>query len=206
MSGSERNVCDLFSHKDDSAFSQYENNDRHFRELANEIYNNPLTTENMQYLKGRNISYCFKDIKNDLDKGKNQVHTRALHGEENAFLQIVKYGGQGIKGGKLFTTSSPCELCAKKAYQLGISEIFFIDPYPGISESHILNSGTNIPRLTMFSGAIGRAYHQLYEPIMPIKDEINLILGIKTRDYYRELEEENKKLSTEIAKLKNQLQ
>ena len=196
-----RNVYDLISHKDDKAFSHYENNDLEFRKLTKEIYDDENTKSKLTHLNGRNVSYCFKDIKNDLDKGQNQVHTRALHGEENAFLQIVKYGGQGIKGGKLFTTSSPCELCAKKAYQIGIDEIFFIDPYPGISESHILNSGINIPKLTMFSGAIGRAYHQIYEPIMPVKDEINSILKIESKDYYRELKEENRKLREEIDQL-----
>lgn len=201
-----RNVYDLLSHKDDSAFSHFENNDLKFRELTRKIYDADATKDKLKSLKGRNVSYCFKDIKNDLDKGKNQVHTRALHGEENAFLQIVKYGGQGIKGGKLFTTSSPCELCAKKAYQLGIDEIFFIDPYPGISESHILNSGIKIPKLTMFSGAIGRAYHQIYEPIMPVKDEICSILNIESKNYYKLLKEENKKLKEEIEVLKRDKQ
>ena len=28
-------------------------------------------------------------------------------------LQIAKYGGAKIQGGKLFTTASPCELCSK---------------------------------------------------------------------------------------------
>jgi len=201
-----RNVYDLISHKDDKAFSHYENNNIKFRTLTREIYDNNNTKERLSCLNGRNVSYCFKDLKNDLDKGENQVHTRALHGEENAFLQIVKYGGQGIKGGKLFTTSSPCELCAKKAYQLGIDEIFFIDPYPGIAESHILNSGVNVPQLTMFSGAIGRAYHQLYEPIMSEKDEINSILKIKRSNYYQNLKEENDKLKKEIELLKNKIQ
>lgn len=68
--------------------------------------------------------YCFKSIYNGMKKDKNQVHTRALHAEENAFLQIAKYGGAKIEGGKLFTTASPCELCSKKAYQLGIKEIY----------------------------------------------------------------------------------
>jgi hypothetical protein len=123
----------------------------------------------------------FKDIRNGLTKKGNQVHTRALHGEENAFLQIVKYGGQAINGGYLFTTSSPCELCAKKAYQLGIIKIFFIDPYPGISKKHILLSGNNTPELQLFQGAIGRAYHQLYEPIMSYKDELKL-MGIEPKN------------------------
>lgn len=63
---------------------------------------------------GRNVSYCFKSEFNKMTGKSNQVHTRSLHAEENAFLQITKYGGRGIKDGSLFTTASPCELCAKK--------------------------------------------------------------------------------------------
>ena len=91
-------------------------------------------------------------------------------------MQIIKYGGSGIEGGLLFTTASPCELCAKKAYQLGIKEIYYIDPYPGIAENHILKGGLNNPELVLFSGAIGRAYHRLYSPIVPYKDELDIFI------------------------------
>jgi dCMP deaminase len=128
---------------------------------------------NKTIFNGKNVSYCFKDVFNKQKGEKNQVHTRSLHAEENAFLQITKYGGQSIQGGKLFTTASPCELCAKKAYQLGIKEIYYIDLYPGISKEHILECGKNRPEMTLFEGAIGRAYVQLYQPIIPYKDEIN---------------------------------
>lgn len=200
-----RNVYDLLSHKDDSSFSQFENNDSEFRTLVRTIYQSKTSNGNLPHLKGRNVAYCFKDIKNELDHEKNQVHTRSLHAEENAFLQIVKYGGQAIKGGKLFTTSSPCELCAKKSYQLGILEIFYIDPYPGISADHILNVGQKTPKLLMFSGAIGRAYHQLYEPIIPPKDELKLILKFDAKDFCKLLQEENEKLKTENNELKIKL-
>lgn len=200
-----RNVYDLISHKDDQAFSKFENNNKEFRDLAKDLYDNDKIKNCRTYLKGRNVSYCFKDLKNQIDEEKNQVHTRALHAEENAFLQIVKYGGQGIKGGKLFTTSSPCELCAKKAYQLGIREVYYLDPYPGISEDHIFESGINRPKLTMFSGAIGRAYHQLYEPIMAPKDELKMMLDIKTKDHCKELELENWTLREKIAELEDKI-
>ena len=133
---------------------------------------------NDKLFAGRNISYCFREIFNKKTGEKNQVHTRALHAEENAFLQITKYGGQSIKGGKLFSTASPCELCAKKAYQLGIKEIHYIDLYPGISKEHIIDSGKKDKRPTMkfFEGAVGRAYIQLYQPIIPYKDEIDEIV------------------------------
>ena len=117
------------------------------------------------------MSYCFKDVYNGLKGEKNQVYTRALHAEENAFLQISKYGGTEVKGGCLFTTASPCELCAKKAYQLGIEKIYYIDPYPGISQSHILTFGsTGNPEMKLFYGAIGQSYLDFYQPRISIKD------------------------------------
>lgn len=118
----------------------------------------------------------LKTFKHIVDKEKNQVHTRSLHAEENAFLRISKTGGTGVEGGFLFTSASPCELCSKKAYQLGMKKIFYIDLYPGISQKHILECGSYPPMLELFTGAIGRAYHQLYEPILPYKDELKVRL------------------------------
>ncbi len=132
-------------------------------------------------LEGRNCSFCFKTCHNVFEGKSNQVHTRSLHAEENAMLQITKYGGQGIKDGSLYTTASPCELCSKKAFQLGIKTIYFIDPYPGIATSHILKSGIkkeNNPTLLMFRGAVGRGFHKLYEPFMAYKDELNIRANI----------------------------
>ncbi|TOQ33917.1 deoxycytidylate deaminase, partial [Vibrio parahaemolyticus] len=128
--------------------------------------------------KGYNHSYCFKSEYNAIKRDKNQVHTRSLHAEENAFLQISKDGGSGVNRGFLFTTASPCELCAKKAYQLGMTKIFYIDPYPGISMDHILRSGAEKqrPEMVLFNGAIGRAFHNLYTPIAPYKDELSALI------------------------------
>ncbi|TOB14878.1 dCMP deaminase, partial [Vibrio parahaemolyticus] len=90
-----------------------------------------------------------------------------------------KDGGSGVEGGFLFTTASPCELCAKKAYQLGMTKIFYIDPYPGISFDHILTSGLKHkqPEMVLFNGAIGRAFHNLYTPIAAYKDELNALMA-----------------------------
>lgn len=107
------------------------------------------------------------------------MHTRSLHAEENAMLQISKYGGQPLKGGNLFTTASPCELCSKKAYQLGIKNIFYIDPYPGISKAQILKGGNKNPKLYMFQGAVGRGFFKLFEPYLSIKDETKVRFDLK---------------------------
>lgn len=168
-----RSLDGLIEEFDPVTYSNYERNNQSFRVKANEqlIKIKEINSKNAIF-DGHNLSYCFKDIHNSLDNKGNQVHTRALHAEENAFLQLTKYGSSGIEGGKLYTTASPCELCAKKAYQLGMSEIIFIDPYPGIAQEHIINIGDNAPKLVQFRGAIGKAYHRLYEQIIPIKDEL----------------------------------
>lgn len=167
-----RNRDDLLGGNDSFAYSEFERVDEkylgHFRKSTGRFQGIELN--------GRNNSFCFKSEYNSFTGEKNQVHTRSLHAEENAFLQVSKYGLAAIEGGVLFTTASPCELCAKKAYQLGITDIVYIDPYPGIALTHILNGGTKNPRLTLFSGAIGRAFHRLYSPIVAYKDELNALI------------------------------
>lgn len=164
-----RNRFDLENGHDTNAYSEFER--------TNEKYIKHFKAESIKFKEiensSRNISFCFKSEYNSFTKIKNQVHTRSLHAEENAFLQLSKYGGRGIYNGFLFTTASPCELCSKKAYQLGIKKIFYIDPYPGIAISHILHGGSNNPELILFSGAIGRAFHSLYMPVTPYKDELS---------------------------------
>ena len=132
-------------------------------------------------LAGKNCSFCFKSVHNHYEGEANQVHTRSLHAEENAMLQITKLGGVGAEGGYLFTTASPCELCSKKAYQLGITKIFYIDPYPGIAVDQILKGGSKQPVLIPFSGAIGNAYDWLYDSFMSYKDELTMTLDLKPK-------------------------
>lgn len=173
-----RGVNGYCANKDCESYSDFELCDADFDDSMQKIKRSISSTD----LRGRIFSYCFKDVYNGYKGTTNQVLTRSLHAEENAFLQISKYGGTGIKGGFLFTTASPCELCAKKAYQLGITNIYYIDPYPGISMSHILSFGkSNNPAMNLFYGAIGNAYVSLYEPRMAYKDELELISGIKVK-------------------------
>lgn len=188
-----RDMCDLCNQEDVDAFSNFEKHDVGFRNYIETLAGRYIP--NRKKLEGLPLSYCFKDIYTTVsDQRKNQVHTRSLHAEENAFLQLAKYGTTGIKGGKLFTTASCCELCAKKAYQLGIKEIYYIDTYPGISKQHILECGENQPKMILFSGAVGRAYINLYNPFVPQKDEIESLTGVKVK------EREEKKLQTDTQK------
>jgi deoxycytidylate deaminase len=171
-----RDVGALLSGRDTESFSDYEQENPRLREHLKDKFEGSAA---LRQESGLRCPYCFKDAYNTVTKEKNQVHTRSLHAEENAFLQLAKRGGPGIDGGVLYTTASPCELCSKKAYQLGIKEIVYVDPYPGISASHILASGSANarPALRLFGGAVGHAYHRLYESILPIKDEFGARLG-----------------------------
>ncbi|SJN52860.1 hypothetical protein VR7878_00077 [Vibrio ruber DSM 16370] len=196
-----RRVEDLINNEDEPAFSYFEKTNSDFIERFKSVY--AFKPENSIEFNGKPVTFCFKDIKNSIDGEKNQVHTRALHAEENAFLQISKYGGMSVKGGKLYSTASPCELCAKKAYQLRINTIIYIDPYPGISNDHILNCGNNIPNLQLFSGAIGRAYQQLFEPIIPYKDEMEIGLNLNIPNQKKMLTKENEELAKENEELKD---
>lgn len=127
-------------------------------------------------LQGKMPAYCFKDLYNSITGVKNQVHPRSLHAEETAFLNL---GQHSAKGGNLFTTSSPCELCAKKAMYMGIKKVYYIEPYAGLSFNHVLSIGPREarPEMLLFTGAVGRAYTQLYTPLMPQKDELTFWMG-----------------------------
>lgn len=169
-----RNAENFLINKDEGSFSTFELEDREFGEHMKK-YSEKINCES---LDGRLCSYCFKDEYAEITGDKNQVHTRSLHAEENAFLQIVKYGGEGIKGGKLFTSASSCVLCSKKAFQLGIKDIYYIDPYPDIATTHILSFGkdkSKCPQCHLFYGAIGRAYTCLFTQRIPIKDELGCL-------------------------------
>lgn len=185
-----RDVHDFCLYRSPKMHSKYEIENKDFLKAMNAVDNElskaTIGTDRDTFCE-MCTPYCFKDVYQGITGEKNQVHTRALHAEENAFLQITKYGGTKVQGGYLFTTASPCELCSKKAYQLGISKIFYIDPYPGISKEHILTFGeTDNPEMVLFQGAIGETYVELYRPRLPIKDEAEMRTGVKIKKIAKE--------------------
>lgn len=175
-----RNLCELYHHWDDTAYSEYESDDddKFLEGIRKQVTcfwdtpDSPLTP------KGKLPYYCFKDYQNDIENERNQVHTRALHGEETAFLNLGA-NRERAANGILFTTSSPCELCAKKAKYLGISKIYYVETYSGVSQKHVLNIGKQRPDLILFTGAVGTAYTKLFTPLLPRKDENEMWLGSK---------------------------
>jgi len=163
------------------SYSAYEKSKNFKTKIQN--FSNTLDLHTLNK-KGLNDSFCFKTIytTNNEKEKNNQVHTRSLHAEENAFLQLAKYGsGESIIGGTLYSTASPCELCSKKSYQLGIKRIVYIDPYPGIAREQILNSGLYPPKIDLFNGVIGDSYYKLYTQMIPFKDELKCFNNSKEK-------------------------
>jgi len=97
-------------------------------------------------------------------KPKQVEYCRAVHAEENAFLQSVKIGGMGVSGGTLYTTFFPCELCAKMIYQSGIKKVVFVEPYPNsVSEEVFLKDGIQKVELKPFEGVKAHSFYKLFK-------------------------------------------
>lgn len=167
-----RSTTSLLDRLDECAYSEFEKNDNNFVEHMRGV------KESLSSIHEHGLLdvYCFKSEYNKAVGEKNQVHTRALHAEENTILQCAKHGKNKIENGFLFTSASPCVLCAKKICQMGIREVFYMDPYPDISEKHVFAYGDNKVKMTLFTGAIGLAFQKLYTPLIPLKDEVAAIL------------------------------
>jgi deoxycytidylate deaminase len=218
-----RNFGNYFDTHFERAYSYYEHNDDEFRKFIVETLGNNIDGkdkekfeelrrlnkfrqmyklfENSQRknLNGLPCSYCFKNVYKSMKGGENQVHTRAQHGEEKALEGCNK---SRTIGGTLYSTSSCCELCAKKALSYNIARIVYIEPYSGLTNDHILGHmvdeglGQKIKRVDkdgnevirreqirveLFTGATQGAYSKLYSPLFPLKDELRL-RGIKIED------------------------
>jgi len=187
-----RTLNELLSCNDEIMFSEYERSEKFIKFVENNYkIKNPdmpfcfkdiqnkkeLEKQKTEIIKDKDLDFTKKDINKILNKikCKNPTRERALHAEENAFLQIAKIGGISVRNGTLYTTDSPCQLCSKKSMQLKIKRIVYIDAYPDISTTHTLKSGPKEeqPKFEIFKGASRKAYFKLYTPIIGKKEEIN---------------------------------
>ena len=163
----------------DCCYSLFEKGNNPKNRYDNDGFTDKVKKDYRDVIKGKMVNglplpYCFKDLHNRYKGEKNQVFTRSLHAEENAMLQMVKYGGEPLMNGIIYVTASPCELCSKKLYQIGVRKIVYIDPYPGIARDQIIHAGFKRPALKMFEGAYGSTYFKLYQPFMSYKDELDI--------------------------------
>jgi dCMP deaminase len=61
--------------------------------------------------------------------GERHELCRALHAEQNAFLQAARHG-ISLDGATMYMTTQPCSICAKMIINAGIKKIIFEGDYP----------------------------------------------------------------------------
>ena len=80
----------------------------------------------------RGIKNCFEGgchrCGSDAPSGTNLDQCICSHGEENAIVQAA-YHGIAVKDATLYTTYSPCLLCAKMIINSGIREVVYKKRY-----------------------------------------------------------------------------
>lgn len=72
---------------------------------------------------------CWARSHGSVAAGTQLEECTCSHGEENAIVQ-ASYHGVAINGSSLYTTFSPCLMCAKMCINAGIKEIMFGAEYP----------------------------------------------------------------------------
>ena len=79
------------------------------------------------------IEHCDKAgcLRNELKVPSGERHElcRALHAEQNAFLQAARHG-TNLNGAALYVTTQPCSICAKMIINAGIKRIVMAGDYP----------------------------------------------------------------------------
>ena len=69
-----------------------------------------------------------------------------------------------IEKATIYTTTFPCELCAKKIYQARIKKVVYTEPYPeSISEDVFFKDGSHFIELFQFEGVKSHSYYRLYK-------------------------------------------
>ena len=79
------------------------------------------------------ITHCDQVgcIREELGVPSGQRHElcRALHAEQNAFLQAARHGSS-LDGATLYITTQPCSICAKMLINVGIKKVIIEGEYP----------------------------------------------------------------------------
>jgi deoxycytidylate deaminase len=100
---------------------------------------------------------CNTPLTKFFEKAKMLDKCRAIHAEE-AVLLGAEAADTG--GGVLYTTTSPCMQCAKRAASARLSQVVYIDPYPEEEGLKILKDAG--VEMVQFEGIKGQAFHRVY--------------------------------------------
>lgn len=88
---------------------------------------------------------CLRE-KLGIPSGERQEICRALHAEQNAIIQAAKHGTP-VEGATIYTTTQPCNVCAKMIINAGIKKVVYRDPYPDkMSGEFLSQAGIQVVR------------------------------------------------------------
>ncbi|MFC1570186.1 cytidine/deoxycytidylate deaminase family protein [Candidatus Omnitrophota bacterium] len=71
---------------------------------------------------------CLREELN-IPSGQRHEICRALHAEQNAFLQAAKHG-VNLSNATLYITVQPCSICAKMIINAGVKKVVIAGDYP----------------------------------------------------------------------------
>ncbi len=160
--------------------------DREFR--RGEDSNDVRKTELLQDLIGR-LGLKSDDLTPKQKKALKKAslmdaleYGRIVHAEMAAITDAARNIG-GLKNATLYTTTFPCHMCAKHVVASGISEVYFLEPYPKSLTSRLHDDSVEIEskergpykdfhsvRFRHFFGVTPRRYADLFSRAKRKKD------------------------------------
>lgn len=96
----------------------------------------------------RNIRHCSEvgclREKEGVPSGERHELCRGLHAEMNALLQAAMYGVT-VRGATIYTTSSPCSLCAKMLINGDVERVVCVGHYPDdLADEMLAEAGVRV--------------------------------------------------------------
>jgi len=123
-------------------------------------------------------------IRNDTKVGALIEFSKAVHAEMHAIINGSQMSGARMRGGKLYCTTFPCHNCARHIIAAGISEVYYIEPYPkslvrlhyeAISEEEDTKDKVKI---LMYDGVSPRRYLEFFSRTAKLKDDGGKLLRL----------------------------
>jgi deoxycytidylate deaminase len=146
-----------------SGFNEVPSGEQACKNLYGKCYRTKLRENYYGLIDGLEISENLKYLIKTkvIDDTKLLDYCRSLHAEENAILNISRYGGSWkLKGASLYTTTYPCNLCANKIAQVQISTVYYHEPYPMKEAKQILDK--HKVKQVPFEGVSFKSYFRLF--------------------------------------------
>lgn len=76
-----------------------------------------------------------------IPSGQRHEICRGLHAEQNVIIQAAVHG-ISLKGAEIYCTHQPCLICTKMLINCGISQVYYLEPYPDeLAQAMILEAG-----------------------------------------------------------------